>query len=104
MIAKPFWPPGGVNLMLRPKLSHPAAALLSHLEQPMRGMLTAAIDRLAATDGAVPPSDPIPLLFPQRQTFLEDPEKPGQRWRIVFCTYPEQRLLHIPVIELAPVF
>lgn len=90
--------------MLRPKLSQPAAAVLASLEQPMRGMVTAAIDRLAVSDGTSPASDPIPLLFPQRQVFLEDPEKPGQRWRIVFCTYPEQRLLHVPVIELAPVF
>ncbi len=90
--------------MPRPKLSHQASATLTSMDQPMRGMVTAVVDRLAASDGTAPSSDPVPLLFPQRQVFLEDPERPGRRWRVVFCTYPDQKLLHVPIIELAPVF
>ncbi len=90
--------------MLKAKLSHQAGVTLAGMKQPMRGMVTAVIDRLCLSDGAAPPSDPVPLLFPQRQVFIEEPERVGERWRVVFCTYPDQGLLHVPVIELAPVF
>lgn len=90
--------------MLKPKLTHQAAAALTGMAQPMRGRITGVIDKLAASDGAAPASNPVPLLFPQRQVFVDDLERPGGRWRVVFCTYPDQRLLHVPIIELAPVF
>ena len=90
--------------MLNPDLTPQADAGLDRRGWPLRGIAAQAIEALCASDGTAPDSDPVPLVAPNRQIFLRHPQKPRERVRIVFCVYLDRGILHVSIVERAPLF
>ena len=90
--------------MLSPRYTPQARATLTAMDYPLLPLLQSVIDELLVTDGRTPATDPIPLGFPLREAIVQHPFEPAERWRMVFCTYPDLGLLKISVIERAPIF